>query len=292
MSDEENHDPRNSTKVVWGATIVEHRKIRLLIQSLLCFLLIVFCCAVPTYGDSTIDVDFPAQKERIVQKLRENGFTEEEINKVFSDSRIALYPDIINRTGKGIKYLDPKFGLLSRTSIRRGQKVLKENRAVMEQIEKEYGVEKEVIIAIYRIETNLGRSRGNYPVFNSLFTMAVLENRRTQWAEKELIDFLIICKKTGIDPLSIKGSWAGAYGICQFIPSSVMKYAVDGDGNGYIDMFNFHDAMASIANYLKQHGWEKDNVTKKKEAIFAYNHCDNYVKAVLTYAKATKRTAW
>ena len=86
----------------------------------------------------------------------------------------------------------------------------------------------------------------------------------------------------------MKGSWAGAFGICQFIPSSYVRFAVDGNGDGVIDLFDFRDAVASIANYLKAHGWENGRLEAKRQAIYAYNHCDSYVDAVLAYAKATK----
>ena len=225
----------------------------------------------------------------LIEKIKINGFSDEEVQKIFSDNRVMLYPEILEKKGHGINYMSKKFGLITRTSVKRGQKVLQENRHVFETVENKYGVDKETIVAIYRLETNLGSYQGKYLVFNGLLTLAVLENRRSAWAEKELLSLLIYCKKAKKDPLSIKGSWAGAFGLCQFIPSSVIQYAVDGDGNGEIDPDNFSDAMASIANYLKSNGWEKGSLQKKKQAIRAYNHCDNYVKAVLAYAGACRK---
>jgi membrane-bound lytic murein transglycosylase B len=232
--------------------------------------------------------DFGARKEIISQKLKDSGFNDDEISSVFSDARIALHPEILDRTGKGFNYLSRKFGLLTKKSIMRGQRVLAENKEALREIEKKYGVEQEAILAIYRVETNLGRTRGNALVFNSLFTMSVLENRRINWAAEELVSLMILCRANDIDPFSIKGSWAGAFGLCQFIPSSYLRYAVDGDNNGVIDLFDFHDAMASIANYLREHGWQKGNHEANRKAIWAYNHCDSYVKAVLAYARASK----
>jgi len=225
----------------------------------------------------------------LIEKIKANGFSDEEIQKIFSDNRVKLYPEVLDKKGHGINYMSKKFGLLTRKSVMRGQRILQENRPVFMSIEREYEVDKETIVAIYRLETNLGSYEGKYLVFNGLFTLAVLENRRSLWAERELLNLLIFSKNNNKDPLSIKGSWAGAFGLCQFIPSSVNRYAVDGDGNGIIDINNFHDAMASIANYLKSNGWERNSLKKKKQAIWAYNHCDNYVKAVLAYADACKR---
>lgn len=235
------------------------------------------------------NVNLPPNGTNLIKKIKANGFSDEEIQNIFSDSRIMLYPEILEKKGHGINYMSKKFGLLTRASVKRGQMVISKNKAVFEEIERKYGVEKEAIVAIYRLETNLGRYEGKYLVFNGLLTLAVLENRRSAWAEKELLNLLIFCKSNNKDPLSIRGSWAGAFGLCQFIPSSVLKYAVDGNGDGEIDLNNFSDAMSSIANYLKSNGWKKGNLQKKKQAIWAYNHCDNYVKAVLAYANACKK---
>lgn len=221
--------------------------------------------------------------------MRAEGFSREEINKTLSDSRLELYPEIVERRGKGLDYMSRKFGLFTKSSLERGQRILSEHREVLEEIEQSFNVEKEVVVAILRIETNFGRNTGTYPVFNSLLTMTLVENRRSAWAENELLEFLRICKEQNKDPFSMKGSWAGAFGICQFIPSSYVRFAVDGNGDGVIDLFNFRDAVASIANYLKAHGWENGRLEAKRQAVYAYNHCDSYVKAVLTYAKATKR---
>lgn len=231
----------------------------------------------------------PPNGADLIQKIKLSGFSDEEIRKIFTDKRIILHPEVLEKRGHGINYMSKKFGLLTRKSVMRGQRVLQENRHVFMSIEKEYGVDKETIVAIYRLETNLGSYEGKYLVFNGLLTLAVLENRRSSWAERELLNLLVFSKNNNKDPLSIKGSWAGAFGLCQFIPSSVNRYAVDGDEDGRIDLHNFHDAMASIANYLKSNGWEKNSLKKKKQAIWAYNHCDNYVKAVLAYADACKR---
>lgn len=233
--------------------------------------------------------DIPAPSASLVERLHERNFTDDRIAQIFSDPRIELYPQILERRDRGIVCFSGEFGLLGKESVGRGRRVLSEHYRFFKQLEMLYGVNKEAIVAIYRVETNLGRFTGTYPVFNSLFTMATLPNRRSEWAEEELVHFLVICRKEGKDPLSIKGSWAGAFGLSQFMPSSVFTYGKDGDGDGVVDLFNFSDAMASIANYLKQSGWQNNNPARKRKAVFAYNHCDNYVKAVLAYARAMAR---
>jgi membrane-bound lytic murein transglycosylase B len=235
--------------------------------------------------------DFKGRKDVLVQKLMTKGFEEREVRALFDDSRVAIYPEILIKKGEGIDYFRPKFGLLTRASIRRGQQVIRDNLAELKNIEALFGVEKEVLVAVYRVETYFGRYTGDYPVFNSLLTLTVLENRRSAWAEEEWIDLIVLSRDRGFDPLAIKGSWAGAFGLCQFVPSAYLKYGVDGNGDGRVDLFNVVDALASIANYLKCNGWERGSPEKKKEAIYAYNHSNNYVKAVLAYAKATRKAS-
>ena len=232
---------------------------------------------------------FNAQKEALIQELLTKGFGEGEARALLEDVRVEIYPEILHQKGKGINYFDRKFGLLTRASIESGQRVIRDNLDELKKIEASFGVEKEVLVAVYRVETYFGRYTGNYRVFNSLLTLTILENRRSAWAENEWINLILLSKERGLDPLAIKGSWAGAFGLCQFVPSAYLNYAVDGDGDGRVDLFNVVDAMASIANYLKCSGWEKGSLAKKKKAIYAYNHCDNYVKAVLAYAKAIRK---
>ena len=159
---------------------------------------------------------------------------------------------------------------------------------MLKRIEACYGVPREVLIAIFRVETNLGSDTGRYRVFNSLITRTLLVNRRSVWAAQELIDLLVLCKNNRINPFSIKGSAAGAFGLCQFVPSSYRTYGTDGNGDNVVDLFDFSDAMASTANYLRSHGWHSRDAERQSRAIWAYNHCESYVKAVLSYSKQVK----
>jgi membrane-bound lytic murein transglycosylase B len=258
-------------------------------RNILIFMVIInllFIFSFPVYGE--IDPQYRDQINILATKLLVTGYSEEEIQRIFSDERVMLYPQILERSGKGLPYFGKKFGLLTKKSIERGQKFLNDNKESLERVETTYGVDKEIIIAILRVETNLSRYVGKYPIFNSLLTLALMENKRSSWAENELIELFWISKTLNKDPLSIKGSWAGAFGMAQFIPSSYRKYAVDGNNDGIIDLFDFTDAFASIANYLQAYGWEKNNSEKNWNAVYAYNHCDDYVKAIFAYAKALK----
>ncbi len=247
--------------------------------------LIIFL-VIPGLNHASFDPAYQEGFNLLKAYLQEQGFGPEELKNIFSDERFQIYPHIVGRSGKGINYLSKKFGLLSKNSIKRGRGVLARYSDSLKKVEQIYGVQKEIIVAILRVETNFGSATGKYPVLNSLTTLAVIENRRSEWARKEIAELLSICNARQRDPFTIRGSWAGAFGISQFIPSSYVNYAVDGDGDGAVDLLTMPDALASVANYLKSHGWAKGDPEGKWQAIYAYNHCDNYVRAIFTYAKA------
>ena len=237
-------------------------------------------------GHASIDPVYQAGYDALQASLVTEGFSPGEITAIFSDSRFHLYPGIVGRTGKGMNYMSKRFGLLSKGSVKRGKGIMARYSASLKNAENDYGVQKEIIVAILRIETNFGSATGTYPILNSLATMAIIENRRTAWARKEVAELLKMCKAEGRDPFTVRGSWAGAFGISQFIPSSYVNFAVDGNGDGRIDLLTMSDALASVANYLKSHGWSPNDPDGKWRAVYAYNHCDNYVKAVFAYARA------
>ena len=107
-----------------------------------------------------------------------------------------IYPEIVGRSGKGVNYLGRPFGLLSKKSILEGKQIVRDNRSLLRHIESAYGVEKEVLVAILRLETNFGRVKGNVPIFNSLLTLSLIENRRSAWAEEELAYLLLMCRNS------------------------------------------------------------------------------------------------
>ncbi len=247
-------------------------------------LLLVFVLPHPNHA--YVDPAYQEGLNLLQADLGQQGFTPDELTNIFSDGRFQVYPHIVGRTGKGMNYLSKRFGLLSKNSIKRGKGIMSRYNASLKNAEQIYGVQKEIIVAILRVETNFGSATGTYPILNSLATMAIIENRRSEWARKEVAELLKFCKAEQRDPFTIRGSWAGAFGISQFIPSSYVNYAVDGNGDGAIDLFTMPDAVASVANYLKSHGWANDDTDGKWQAVYAYNHCDNYVRAIFAYAKA------
>ena len=135
---------------------------------------------------------------------------------------------------------------------------------MLEKAEKEFGVPKEVITAIIGVETYYGKRQGSYRVLDSLSTLAFDYPKRSLFW-RELKHFFVMSQEQQVDPASVKGSYAGAMGYGQFIPSSYRRYAIDYDGDGMKDLWtNKADAIGSVANYFKRHGWKAgEEVTQR-----------------------------
>ncbi|NOT43846.1 MAG: lytic murein transglycosylase, partial [Acidobacteria bacterium] len=140
--------------------------------------------------------------------------------------------------------------------VRRGRALAGEHRALLDRIEARFGVPRRFVLAIWAIETRYGRNMGRTPVFQALATLA-WEPRRAAFFRGQLFDALTMAATEDIPTGVMVGSWAGAMGHGQFMPSSYLEYAVDFDGDGRRDIWrSTPDALASIANYLARHGWD------------------------------------
>ncbi|MFP4389300.1 MAG: lytic murein transglycosylase [Desulfococcaceae bacterium] len=194
----------------------------------------------------------------------------------------------------------------------RAWEYMRRHEAAMTRAAESVGVDREVIAAILLVETRLGAYVGSPKVFNILSSMAALEdrsvrdavwtrvqgdtrlsrnefdakaNQKGRWAYGELKAFLRYAASENLDPLSIVGSYAGAMGYCQFMPSNISKYARDGNGDGRIDLFDHADAIMSVASYLSNFGWRPGaNRERQYKAVHAYNHSKYYVNTVLAIA--------
>ncbi len=154
--------------------------------------------------------------------------------------------------------------------ISQGQSYLTQNRVELERVATQYGVPSEIILAIMGVETGWGQNMGSHNVLDALYTLAfyypIINGKtnpaRSAFFSDELSQFFALCKEEGFDPLLVKGSYAGAMGLGQFMPSSYRNYAKDGDGDGKRDLFGSkQDAFASIANYFIGFGWQTNKPT-------------------------------
>lgn len=142
--------------------------------------------------------------------------------------------------------------------IAEGRRMLRRYQTWLRRVEKQYGVQRRFIVALWGIESSYGRNTGDFPVIPALVTLAY-DARRGDYFRKELLDALHIVDAGHIPLAQMQGSWAGAMGSFQFMPSSFRHYAVDADGDGRIDIWNsVPDALASAANYLDRAGWQYD----------------------------------
>jgi membrane-bound lytic murein transglycosylase B len=157
---------------------------------------------------------------------------------------------------------------LTRTTVTRGRQMLKQHAALLSRIEREYKVQPRFVVAVWGMETRYGRIMGTTPVFRALATLA-WDPRRAERFRSELFDALTMVQKGYIDAKTMKGSWAGAMGHGQFMPSSYLKYAEDFDKDGRRDIWKAPDALASIANYLKGFDWQHDETWGREVRVSA-----------------------
>ena len=194
----------------------------------------------------------------IQQMVNKHQFKAKDLHQLFA--RVKIRQDIIdlmNRPAEKVKpwheyqkiFLTPK-------RIQAGVRFWQENRGALAYAEKVYQVPAQIIAAIIGVETFYGKITGQHRVIDALSTLAFAYPKRAKYFSRELEAYLLLCRDQRIDPFSLKGSYAGAMGYGQFMPSSYQQYAIDFDGQGIKDIWhNPTDAIGSVANYFKQHGW-------------------------------------
>ena len=199
-------------------------------------------------------------REFIAQMVDKHGFAREELQALFRHARFqpaiikAITPPTEPRARSWQAY---RALFLTRERIDAGVEFRERQREALERAAKLYGVPEEIIVAIIGVETVYGRNTGSYRVIDALATLAFDYPPRAAFFRGELENYLLYAREAGIDTLAVKGSYAGAIGIPQFMPGSYLRYAVDLDGDGKPDLSNsYADAIGSVANFLKAHGWE------------------------------------
>jgi membrane-bound lytic murein transglycosylase B len=202
--------------------------------------------------------EHPMVEPFVQEMVAESKFDEQLLRTWISDaSRKGSILDAIQRPAEKTKeWFEYKELFITEKRIAAGKEFLIANAEAFAKAEKTYGVPKEIIAAIIGVETFYGRQTGSYRVLDALATLAFdYPQRPIFW--RELKSFFLMAREEGLDPLVLKGSYAGAMGLGQFIPSSYRSYAVDFDGDGKKDIWdNPTDAIGSVANYFKQHGWK------------------------------------
>lgn len=207
----------------------------------------------------------------------------------FGDRRAALLPEVIerfDRPAERMPYKKYRAIFVKKKVIEAGKRFMEEKKSLLDQVEKRFGVDRQALTGLIATETRFGTHRGEYATFNALATVSLKYQRRARWARRELEALLRVF---GDDPLAVKGSYAGAVGLVQFMPTSIRSYGVDFDGDGRVDLDGWQDALASAANYLARHGWVHGEPIRRGKAnyraLFRYNPSHHYARVIKELAE-------
>jgi membrane-bound lytic murein transglycosylase B len=220
---------------------------------------LLLCTATLSAGTFTDYSAHPSADAFVSRMEVEHGFTREEVVGLLAVAeRQQSILDAIARPAEKTKpWYEYRQIFLNERREREGIEFLREHREILARAQAQTGVPAEVIVAILGVETYYGRVAGNYLVLDALSTLAFDYPKRAPFFTKELENFLLLAREQGLDPTELKGSYAGAMGYGQFMPSSYRAYAVDFDEDGVADIWNNpEDAIGSVANYLARHGWK------------------------------------
>ena len=194
----------------------------------------------------------------IDELIQQHGFSRQELEEVLAAAeRRQDIIDLMRRPAeRRLNWHEYSKIFLDEQRIAGGVEFWQQNRATLERAQRKYGVAPEVVVAIIGVETRYGRVTGRHRVIDALMTLAFDYPPRASFFRKELTQFLVLAREEGKNPTSLMGSYAGAMGYGQFIPSSFRNYAVDFDRDGVRDIWqNRVDAIGSVANYFSRHGW-------------------------------------
>jgi membrane-bound lytic murein transglycosylase B len=257
--------------------------------------------------------------------VQQHGFSESYLNGLFSQA--SYLPFVVKEEERGGTPhkvgLHPARGswskyrqqFLTEAHVNNGVAFWRENEAMIQKASSTYGVDPEYIVAIIGVETFFGRNVGKTRTLDALTTLAFETRRRSKYFTSELENFLLITREEGLEPLTVVGSWAGAMGLGQFMPSSFRKLAVDFDNDGRRNLWHPSDAIGSVANYFANSGWQYQQPVAEQSSdpnafstielstysgsefwsvypnfkvIKKYNNSDKYAMAVHQLAQACK----
>ncbi len=249
------------------------------------------------------------------QYLLEHGFSRQELNRVFGDPRLRFEARVLARMlsvrETSLNYKQ----FLAKKVQTQARRFLRKHRGAFVRAKKATRVPPEVVVAILSVETRLGRYTGRHLTFNVLASQAILNTKaarrrlepywpakrrkalyskkntkrfakRARWARQEVAALLKLARQRGVSPFALKGSPAGALGMPQFVPSSILHYGCDGNQDGVVDLGHPEDAIFSVAVYLKQNGWRPGLSHRRQvKVILTYNNSRPYAETVLALAR-------
>ncbi len=267
----------------------------------LIIILVIYATSIP--AQASPEPAFMALMSRLIED-DQDSLT---VTRYFQDERVHFIDQIV--LANMVPRSNPDFyaGFLTDNQIEDGLNFLRRNKDDLDDLLEETLIDPEFVVAILKIESNLGRYPGKHQVFSTLATISSINDpvhwkhfadtsetlksvdlqkravRRSEWAYKELNALLDVCQTYQWDPLEIEGSWAGAFGWVQFLPSSYARCGRDGNGDGKIQPNNIHDAIESLICYLQEANWSTSD-TSIRRALRLYNPSSAYVECVFEYA--------
>ncbi len=251
--------------------------------------------------------------EPLIRALVQLGFKRERVAQVFYDKRLRKLDRVVSVNAMNPDSANIYAQFTSPYAIRLAKRFRNRNRAQLKAVEARYGIPQEIIVAVLLVETQFGRAKLPYRVLEVFTTLAVeghpqaverhyermkarnpqiekdwLASRlvkKAEFAFEQLVASLVMFRANLAHLYEVRGSYAGAIGMPQFLPSSYLRWAVDGNGDGEVNLNHLDDAMPSIANYLRAHGWDEDaRLRQKWRAVWEYNHSTHYVRTIFEIA--------
>ena len=221
--------------------------------------LVIQILTIGVFSKSNAKENFESWLSSYKKFALENGVSQETINVAFKN--VKFLDQVIKYDRKQPEFFeDTKTYVEKRANVSRmktARKLLKKNKILFAEVENKFSVEKEILLSLWGIETNFGKHVGKMDIISSLATLSYDMRRRDFFSSQLLILLKLIDRKL-IDPSTLYGSWAGAYGNFQFMPSSIKRYAIDYDNNNKIELkSSLDDSLASAANYIHSIGWKK-----------------------------------
>ncbi len=221
------------------------------------------------------------------QQARQAGISEQTLTEAFKD--IHLSQKVLDSDRKQPEFTRTFFeyfySAVSQDRIITGRQQYQKHQKLLNQVTEKYGIPSHILVSFWGMETNYGRYTGNIPIIQSLVTLAY-DPRRTTFFSKQLMAALTIIDQGHVQPSQMKGSWAGAMGQVQFMPTNYLQYAVDGDGDGKINLWDsLPDAFHSAGNFLQHLGWNPQQTWGEEISLpknFNYALADNKTKRTIT----------
>ncbi len=225
-------------------------------KKLVAFFLLVVCFSAQAYDSQ----DFFVWLEQFKAEAKAEHISAKTIKATFKKAKYL--PQVIVQDRAQPEFISPFLiyieNRVTTTKVERGVEMLQEHEALLSRVEAQYGVPRQLLVAFWGLETNYGGDKGNFGLPSALMTLAY-EGRRADFFRSQLLDTMRIVDAGHNTVAGMRGSWAGAMGHMQFMPSTLLKYGVDADGDGKINIWtSLPDAFSSAANYLAKIGWHKE----------------------------------